>query len=77
MGGLWIFLFYEAVCFICLHGKDEKFTPKYPAGYTNGLNSRSISRRIQSHLVLKLIWQRQRRENCDAWQACLHNATSV
>ncbi len=34
MGGLWIFLFYEAVCFICLHGKDEKFTPKYPAGYS-------------------------------------------
>jgi hypothetical protein len=33
MGGLWIFLFYEAVCFICLHGKDEKFKPKHPAGY--------------------------------------------
>src|SRR5438874_15382 len=48
-----------------------------PLFIANGLNSRSISRRIQSHLVLKLIWQRQRRENCDAWQACLHNATSV
>lgn len=33
MGGLWIFLFYEAVCFICIHSKAEKFKPKYPTGY--------------------------------------------
>jgi hypothetical protein len=32
-GGLWIFIFYEAVCFICIHGKAQLYKPKYPAGY--------------------------------------------
>jgi hypothetical protein len=32
-GGLWIYLLYEAVCFICIHGKAELYKPKYPAGY--------------------------------------------
>jgi len=32
-GGLSIYLFYEAVCFICIHGKAERYKPKYPAGY--------------------------------------------
>lgn len=32
-GGLWVYIFYEAVCFICIHGKAEFYKPKFPAGY--------------------------------------------
>jgi len=32
-GGLWVYLFYEAVCFVCIHGKADSYKPTFPVGY--------------------------------------------
>jgi hypothetical protein len=32
-GGAWVYFFYDAVCFVCLHSKDAKFEQKFPPGY--------------------------------------------
>jgi hypothetical protein len=32
-GGAWVYLFYDSVCFVCIHSKREKFRQHFPKGY--------------------------------------------
>jgi hypothetical protein len=32
-GGAWVYLFYDAVCFVCMHSKRESFQQQFPQGY--------------------------------------------
>ena len=31
--GAWVYVFYEAVCFVCMHSKRQSFQQKFPQGY--------------------------------------------
>jgi hypothetical protein len=33
-GGAWVYFFYDAVCFVCIHSKRPKFEQQFPAGYS-------------------------------------------